>query len=524
MAQVTVTAGPVDQLEVDALVVPICRHNGAVEVVPTAGQAALEELFEGSSLVHVATSLGARGEAEELTRIPTLGRLPAAVVATVGVGKLTDDTSTTEAAAGWAQTFGAAVRLLAGTARVGLLIPSQADEAGIRAIAEGALLAAYSFDTFRAAHTTDEADTTRREPVREITLLVEADPGRYQTVLDRAAVVTQAVHLTRDLVNTPPSHLHPQELAEAAEHVGREVDVAVEVLDENALRDGGYGGILGVGQGSAHPPRLVTMRYQPSGGEDLPHVVFVGKGITFDSGGLSLKPPQAMETMKLDMAGAAAVIAAVGAVARLHLPVRVTGIAALAENLPSATAQRPSDVLTTRNGTTVEVLNTDAEGRLVLADALADACALQPELVVDVATLTGAQQVALGNRISAIMASDDTTREAITQAAQGAGEQMWPMPLPAQLRKSLDSAVADISNMGDRFGGMLTAGIFLQEFVTQGQPWAHLDIAGPAFNTGPAWGCTPTQATGVATRTLVEIAEQLAHGRLTLPARSKDEQ
>ena len=228
----------------------------------------------------------------------------------------------------------------------------------------------------------------------------------------------------------------------------------------------------------------------------------------------SLKPAASMDWMKSDMGGAAAVINAVVAIARLKLAVNVTGWAPLAENMPSGSAQRPSDVLTIYGGKTVEVLNTDAEGRLVLADALVRASEEQPDLIVDAATLTGAQLVALGTHTSAVMANTDDLRRQVVDAAERAGEQMWPMPLPPELRKSLDSAVADIANMGESFGGMLVAGMFLKDFVghREGEqiPWAHLDIAGPAFNQGDAYGYTPKGGTGAAVRTFVQLAEDLA--------------
>jgi leucyl aminopeptidase len=243
-------------------------------------------------------------------------------------------------------------------------------------------------------------------------------------------------------------------------------------------------------------------------------LALVGKGITFDSGGLSLKPAQAMEWMKADMGGAAAVLAAMTAIARLKPAVNVTGWMPLAENMPSGSAQRPSDVITIYGGTTVEVLNTDAEGRLVLADALVRAGEDAPDVIVDAATLTGAQMVALGNRTSAVMANDDTLRDRVHALATAAGDQMWPMPLPPELRASMDSSVADIANMGERYGGMLVAGLFLAEFVPDGTPWAHLDIAGPAFNEGEPFGYTPKGGTGAAVRTFVALAEAAAAGRL----------
>jgi leucyl aminopeptidase len=235
-------------------------------------------------------------------------------------------------------------------------------------------------------------------------------------------------------------------------------------------------------------------------------VALVGKGITFDSGGLSIKPAKGMETMKSDMAGAAAVLHTVLAAAALKLPVSVTGYLCLAENMPSGTAQRPSDVITQKGGTTVEVLNTDAEGRLVLADGLVAACEDKPDVVLDIATLTGAQVVALGARVSGVMGTEDV-RAAVVAAAGEAGEQFWPMPLPEELRAGLTSQVADLANVSsDRNGGMLTAGIFLREFVGS-TPWAHLDIAGPAFNEGAAWGYTPKGGTGVGVRTMLGVIE-----------------
>jgi leucyl aminopeptidase len=244
------------------------------------------------------------------------------------------------------------------------------------------------------------------------------------------------------------------------------------------------------------------------------HLVLIGKGITFDSGGLSLKPAASMEWMKADMGGAAAVIAAMTAIARLGPAVNVTGWAPMAENMPSGSAQRPSDVLRIYGGRTVEVLNTDAEGRLILADAIVRASEDKPDLIVDIATLTGAQMVALGSRTAAIMANDDEVREGVFAAATSAGEQMWPMPLPPELRKSLDSPVADIANMGDKYGGMLVAGLFLQSFVGEGLRWAHLDIAGPAFNESAPHGYTPKGGTGAGVRTLVRLAEEMADGTL----------
>jgi leucyl aminopeptidase len=329
----------------------------------------------------------------------------------------------------------------------------------------------------------------------------------------RAQELADAMTLVRDLVNTSPADLYPETFAAEAQRVAVAAGLEIEVLDHVALAGGGYGGITAVGQGSVHPPRLVRLAYRHP--EASKTIVFVGKGITFDSGGLSLKPPKAMETMKSDMAGAGAVLGALQAIALLQPAVNVVGYLAMAENMPSSTAQRPSDVITIFGGKTVEVLNTDAEGRLVLADGLARSAEDAPDLVIDVATLTGAQLIALGPRISGVMGSDEDVAAAIAATARNAGEQAWAMPLPPELRKGLDSAVADLANVtGERHGGMLVGGLFLKEFVPDGVRWAHVDIAGPAFNEGEPYGYTPKGGTGAAVRMLVQVAADVADGRL----------
>jgi leucyl aminopeptidase len=403
---------------------------------------------------------------------------------------------------------GAAMRVLRGTARAATALASAngpADEAAVRAVAEGAVLGAYNFSRYRSAASPEAA----KPPVDGVTLVVDKPRDRAaRTAVERAEIIGDAVALCRDLVNTPAKDLHPADLAQAAVDACQSVGCDVEVLDEKALRKGGYGGILGVGAGSHNPPRLARIAYS-AGRKARATVHLVGKGITFDSGGLALKPAQSMEWMKSDMGGAAAVIATLRAVARLGADVNVVGWVPTAENMPSGTAIRPSDVLTMRGGKTVEVLNPDAEGRLVMADAIVRACEENPDVLIDVATLTGAQLVALGAHVYGVMGNDDGLRGEVVDAAGRAGEQAWPMPLPPELRKSLDSEIADIANVGDRFGGMLTAGLFLKEFVADGVRWAHLDIAGPSFNQGQPYGYTPTGGTGVPVRTLVELLEHV---------------
>ena len=502
MTSLSLSSSSAASAKVDAVVIGVAKGPKGLVLAP--GSEAVAKAV-GKGLLPALTGLGATGKAEQLTRLATLGATSAPVVVAVGLGELPAKDASYDLEL-LRRATGAAVRQLAGARKVAVTLA--ADAAQVRAVAEGALLGAYAFSRYR---TTDVQD--RKEPVQEVVLVLpDSKAAKDKAVRDavaRAEVVARGVHLARDLVNTPPSDLHPVELAEIAATTAGRVGVDVEVLDVKALVKGGYGGILGVGQGSANPPRLVHLSYRGGKGSST-KVALVGKGITFDSGGLSLKPAASMEEMKSDMGGAAAVIAAVAAVAELALPIDVEAWIPMAENMPSGTAIRPSDVLTFRNGMTAEITNTDAEGRLILADAIARACEDNPDIVVDVATLTGAQLVALGSRTTGVMGNDDALRTAVVDAAGRAGEPSWPMPLPSELRKGLDSEVADMVNSGPREGGMMLAGLFLQEFVAEGVRWAHLDIAGPAFNGGEPYGYTPTGGTGAAVRTFVQLLEDLA--------------
>jgi leucyl aminopeptidase len=497
-------------LPVDALVIGTTAGDDGPGV---AGGADEVDAALGGRLAQVLTSLGATGKAGEIVRFATLGALPAASVVAVGLGPLTGGKGTALAVDPEILRRGAAiaVRALAGTGRVALALSAAAGEhtaESVRAVAEGGLLGAYTFDRLRTA-----SAKGRPAPVEALTLVVdEPNVALAEREVARAVITTEAVTLVRDLVNTPPSHLVPAQLAEVAVEKATAAGATAEVLDEVALAEGGYGGILGVGQGSVNPPRLVRLEWR---GDDAEHpaLALVGKGITFDSGGLSLKPPAAMEWMKTDMAGAASVLAAVVAAARLRLPITVVGWMPCAENMPAGEAIRPSDVLTMYGGTRVEVLNTDAEGRLVLADAIVRAAEESPGLIIDVATLTGAQIVSLGQRTSGVMGRGERAVDAVVSAAAAAGESVWPMPLPPELRKSLDSTVADISNVpggGGRDAGMLVAAHFLASFVADDADWAHLDIAGPSWNGGEPHGHTSKGGTGVIVRTLIQLAEDLA--------------
>ena len=508
MTAIALAADSPDHIKADAVVVGITAGADGRPVL-TAGAQPINTAMR-RRLVATLVSLGAAGEAGECFRIATLGATTAPVVVVVGLGA-TPTRGRQFAPEVLRRAAGVALRSLAGSNKVAISLGADTDDE-LAAVADGALLGAYSYRRYRNASLEGHP-----APVASVVVLVSDPTSRSaRQVLARSKIVCEAVCTTRDLVNTPPSDLHPREFAEIAAAEAARVDLEIEVLDEKALKRGGYGGIIGVGQGSVNPPRLVRLAYRhPKATKTL---ALVGKGITFDSGGLSLKPAAPMEWMKSDMGGAAAVLTAMVAIARLKLPVNVTGWAPLAENMPSGAAQRPSDVLTIYGGKTVEVLNTDAEGRLVLADALARASEELPDFIVDAATLTGAQLVALGTRTSGVMANDDHFRDAVVDASARGGEQMWPMPLPPELRKSLDSSVADIANMGESFGGMLVAAVFLSEFVGKrdGEPitWAHLDIAGPAFNQGDAYGYTPKGGTGAAVRTFVQLADDIATGRL----------
>lgn len=483
----------------DAVVVGY--YEGESGPVPAPGAHEVDAAFSGG-LAAALHMLGAGGSVEEIHQIPSMGAIAAPLVAAVGLGPEPPPEDGAVDRDVLSRAAGAALRALhsgKGRERVVLALPAESAETA-EAAALGAALGNYSYLRYRTGENT-------ARPVSR--LLVASGAEGADAAVARAAVLAEATCLARDLVNAAPADLTPQRFAEIAEEVGRESGLAVEVLAEEALAEGGYGGLTAVGQGSANPPRLVRLAYQaPSGGADVPTVSLVGKGITFDSGGLSLKPASAMEWMKSDMGGAAAVLGAMRAIAALRLEINVVGHLALAENMPGGSAQRPSDVITIYGGKTVEVLNTDAEGRLVLADALVRAQEDEPDLLVDAATLTGAQLVALGTRVFAVMANEDAVREGVVAAAARAGEAAWPMPLPDDLRSGLDSSVADIANVaGERWGGMLSAGIFLREFVEAGVGWAHLDIAGPAFNQGKPHGHTPKGGTGAATRTLVGIVE-----------------
>jgi len=481
------------------LIIPVVSSGD--EDLPGAAVLAAEPFLPSDAVAEIEAglrALNATGAVEQVNRL-VVPSLPVASVLTVGLGKPREE---------WPadvirRAAGSAARAL-GSAETAVTTLAALD---LDAAVEGLILGSYRFTEFRTSKT-----APKDSGLRKITVLSTAKDAKAQAA--HAAAVATAVATARDFVNTPPSHLFPAEFAKRAKALGESVGLEVEVLDDKALQKAGYGGVIGVGKGSSRLPRLVRLTHHGSKLAKKPKqakkVALIGKGITFDTGGISIKPAASMHYMTSDMGGAAAVIATVVLAAQRELPIDVIATVPMAENMPSSTAQRPGDVLTQYGGITVEVLNTDAEGRLILADAIARACEDNPDYLIETSTLTGAQTVALGARTPGVMGSDEF-RDRVAAISQQVGENGWPMPLPDELKDDLKSTVADLANVsGQRFAGMLVAGVFLQEFVADGVNWAHIDVAGPAYNTGSPWGYTPKGGTGVPTRTMFAVLEDIA--------------
>ena len=439
----------------------------------------------GRKSTSLLASMGMTGKPGESVRLPSAGTISSPMLQLVGLGdEVTPD--------GVRRAAGVAARNIGNAASVALALPATSIDL-VSAAAEGFLSGGYRYKKSGDA-------------VSEVALLTPL--GRQSVAKQRVAevrVVADLVNQVRDWINTPPNLLRPPDFATAVTAFiddDTPAHVTYEVFDEIALGELGCGGILAVGRGSSAPPRLVKISYAPP--TATTHVALVGKGITFDSGGLTIKPGQSMATMKLDMAGAASVVAAVLAIARLALPVRVTAFAPMAENLISGQAYRPGDVLTMRNGRTVEVTNTDAEGRLILADALALAVEESPAAILNLATLTGACVVALGDRIAGLFGDDEPVEEVLAAAATS-GELMWRLPIPAQMTSAVreGSSVADLHQHNwVRWGSASFAAAFLHEFAGA-IPFIHLDIAGPGYNSSAPWGDVPSGGTGFGVRTIV---------------------
>lgn len=497
MTTYTLRKGNPATTRTDAVVIAVGRDAKGAAVVCPGGEKVASAY--GRKLAPLFSSMGFSGKAGEVLRVPASDAIRAASLVAVGVGdreELSLDAVRRAA--------GVAARNLGNAASVALALPAH-DGEHIRAVVEGFGSGLYRYTTYK----TENSESKLAEAV----VLSEAARTKdAANALATAELMTELVALTRDWVNTPPNELTPEVFADAAVSLGKRrkgSGVTTKVLGVAELEKLGCGGILGVGQGSAHGPRLVTLTWKAK--KPKAKLALVGKGITYDSGGLSIKSGSSMADMKFDMAGAAAVIAAVHAIAALDLPVEVTGYAPMAENMVSGTAMRPGDVLTMYGGKTVEVTNTDAEGRLILADALAMAAETGPDAILNIATLTGPCVVALGDRIAGLF-GDPAEVGFVEEAAKTAGELVWPMPITDWTRDRVrsESKVADVLQHNFvRWGSASWAAAFLWEF-TADVPFAHLDIAGPAFNNGSAYGHVPTGATGYGVPTLVEYAARLA--------------
>lgn len=497
--KLTAVSTDIKRIGAGALVLGVVKGTDGPILVASPFSAKVTDTLQDSL-----AALNITGAADELVRLPAVAETKAQLLAFAGLGSFEESTLTEEALR---RAAGSATRQLKGVPTVLFALPAATLEQA-SAVAEGIALGAYGFNNHRS---TPETKSPLGEAI--IATAASADKG-LTAALKRAAILGRAVRATRDLVNVAPNVLYPETFAQEVKDSAKNLPLKVTILDEKKLEKDGYGGLMGVGGGSVRKPRMVKVEYTPA--KAIKHLALVGKGITFDTGGISIKPAANMHAMKCDMAGAATVFQAIVAMAELGLPVKVTGWLCLAENMPGGGATRPGDVISIFGGKTVEVLNTDAEGRLVMADGLVAASAEKPDALIDVATLTGAQMVALGLRTAGVM-GDPVLRDAVVAAADKAGETAWGMPLPEELRPSIDSQVADLANIGERMGGMMTAAVFLNEFVGEVNgtkiPWAHVDIAGPAFNEQAPYGYTHKNGTGSSVRTLVALAEEMSSAK-----------
>lgn len=492
LAQVTLTADPLTTGDAEVLATAVCPVDGAA-VVADDVTAALDSAYD-VSLRSVLERAGAKGKPGEVTEVAVpAGRSPVTRILLVGIG----DGSPLAL-----RRAGAALARAARTDHLATDIARGADADGLRAHLEGLLLGTYRFTR---KSTAPDGPVLARLDVRA------AKNRGTEAAVEAAVRTARATHLARDLANTPSNEKDPAWLAAQARGLARPSGLDVRIRDETELAAEGWGGVLGVGMGSSRPPRVIELRYRPSGRTRAPHVVLVGKGITFDSGGLSLKPREAMVPMKTDMAAGGAVIAVMSALQAAGVGVPVTGVVAAAENMPGASALRPGDVITHYGGRTVEVFNTDAEGRLVLADALAYADEqLGPDILVDLATLTGAASIGLGRRHGALYTDDEELAGQLLAAGESSGERLWRMPLVDDYRSALDSSVADLANISRDphiQGGSIIAALFLREFVGE-RRWVHLDIAGPARSERDEHEVSKG-ATGFGTRLLLRWLEGL---------------
>ncbi len=491
--EIKVIAGDIAQIEADAIVVNL--FEGVEQ--PSGATAAVDKALDG-----VISSLISRGEIKgksgEVSIVHTFGKLPAGIITIAGLGKRQD--FNVDKIRGITGEFCRALRKLncqkIATILHGAGIGGVELEASAEAITEGALLGLYSFTKYKKPE---------YEDVEEMLIVVREKEKVpiLESAVDKGKVVASATTLARDMVNEPANYMTPSQMAEAAKEIASKYNLEFKVFDREDMEAMGMGALLGVAKGSNQPPKLITLAYK--GDERSKKALgFLGKGITFDSGGISIKPSEGMGEMKDDMAGAAAVMTALGAIAQLKPKINVTAIIPTTENLPSGTALKPGDVLKAMNGKTIEVISTDAEGRLILADALSYAQKIGLSPLIDLATLTGACRVALGTLYSGLFGNNQDLVDKVIRAAERAGERMWQMPMPEEYKEQNKSEIADVKNTGNRYGGAITAALFLAEFVAN-TPWVHIDIAGTAYLMEESRYIIKG-ATGVGVRTLVELA------------------
>jgi leucyl aminopeptidase len=488
----SLVSGSPATVRADLLVVPVFAER---ELGP--GADAVDRAV-GGGLRDFMAETGFEGKPGETLPIPSNGALGARAVVLVGMGARSDITTDGLRRAGAALARRGSKVTSVATTLLDAAPESIERWAAAQALVEGIALGGYKFLPYKA-----DAKASKLESVK----LVARGGAHIRSAVDRGARVAQAVTWARDLVNEPAEAKSPEAVAAQAKRLAAANGLKVQVLSGAQLEKARLGGVIGVGKGSERSPRFVKLSYEPDGAKST--LALVGKGVVFDSGGLSIKTASGMETMKTDMSGAAAVIAAMSTLRDFDVRTRVLGYVPLVENMPSGSAMRPGDVLRMRNGKTVEVLNTDAEGRLILADALSLAAEDKPDAVIDLATLTGACVVALGEGVAGLMGTHEGWIAQVRAAADLTGESVWPLPLPAPYRKLLDSEVADMKNIsGGGYGGALTAGLFLKEFAGE-VPWAHLDIAGPA-RAGSDDGYLVRGGTGFGVRTLIELASSFS--------------
>jgi leucyl aminopeptidase len=486
--EIKAATGDILGMKADAIVVN--HYEGAKQ---PEGAAAAADKALGGAITQLIKQGDIKGKLNEVTLIHSLGRLPAGRIVVAGLGKKKDITAN-KIRGGAAETCrylrGKGVNSAAGTIPDGIDI----DEA-VQATAEGVLLGLYTF----RRHMTKKGNKSK--DIKTYTI-VGKDKKRLEKAIEKARILAEAANWARDMVNEPSNFMTPADMAAAARKLAEKYGLEIEVFEKEKIQELGMGGLLGVSQGSQQPPRFIVLNYKgkATGGIDL---VLAGKGITFDSGGISIKPSDGMADMKGDMAGGASVMATLMVIAKLKPKINVTALVPATENMPSGTAIKPGDIITAMNGKSIEVLNTDAEGRLILADALSYAKKLGAKAIIDVATLTGACHVALGSLCSGAFANNQALADRVIAAGKETGELMWQLPMYEEYREQLKSDFADIKNIGNRYGGAITGAKFLEEFVG-GTPWVHLDIAG-TYETDKDKGYLVKGATGVPVRMLVNL-------------------